>query len=728
MGACVSTNVEQLQNSEQQRPQKKAIVDDSGAVEGHQNQFTKFAASSTDISLEKNVLSAKCKDGDGEPQESQLNLDKVLGCNDGKLVAGGKKFYKNCKDVSLTGTTLHAKCKNRKGKWVDSQIDLNTFIGNFYGDLRAKGDGKEEEEGDDSEEEEEEDNEEEEEDEEEGEEGEEDEEDEEDEEEEEEEKPKKKQDKKKNDKKKQNDDNEREEGTDLTKSNNKQNKTVTPQKKTDDKKQNEKAEGTDVVQNNTAQNKTATQINQQNNQVVNVNPTTGFYEDPDFLATAASIPGFEHIVNAWLRPHEIKGATAPYLFGSTVGYNDTNQGAIGDCWLISSFTLLGVHSQRLRKIIISTEEMHKRGQYRFRFFKEGKWTEIDIDDRLPCFNGNRVFARCKDPNEMWVSLIEKAYAKAFGTYQSLVCGWVDEGLSLATGSIYDRVALKPTDADNLDLWNRLYSCTRESADGEYLLGLNSPASTNGDKDISDSGIVMGHAYAIIDTVSLSNNTIKLVLIKNPWGRTEWKGDWSDSSSLWTTKLRDEAKQMINANHIIFNGDTIDDGVFFMEYKDFCNTWATVDIVHVLDDITNDGATTTCYNSQVVVGEFKDGLDGGQYNANNPQYLITVSNDTTECWVSLAQFSRRFKGEEGISLALGFTIYKGDSKMSDMRGEVVYDYPQYNYYAITSNLEKQTLKAGTYVIVLMTYDKQMHGPFTLGVYSKNPATIALTPLN
>ena len=49
------------------------------------------------------------------------------------------------------------------------------------------------------------------------------------------------------------------------------------------------------------------------------------------------------------------------------------------------------------------------------------------------------------------------------------------------------------------------------------------------------GIVRNHGYALLNVHEY--NGIRLVYLRNPWGRTEWKGKWSPKSDAWTKELK-----------------------------------------------------------------------------------------------------------------------------------------------------------------------------------------------
>ena len=60
------------------------------------------------------------------------------------------------------------------------------------------------------------------------------------------------------------------------------------------------------------------------------------------------------------------------------------------------------------------------------------------------------------------------------------------------------------------------------------------------KAVKSVGLVDAHAYSLIGAklITLDNGkTERLIQIRNPWGRKEWSGDWSDKSNKWTESTK-----------------------------------------------------------------------------------------------------------------------------------------------------------------------------------------------
>jgi len=45
------------------------------------------------------------------------------------------------------------------------------------------------------------------------------------------------------------------------------------------------------------------------------------------------------------------------------------------------------------------------------------------------------------------------------------------------------------------------------------------------------GLMGGHAYSVLRAVEYKQK--RFVIIRNPWGNSEWTGPWSDGSKEWT---------------------------------------------------------------------------------------------------------------------------------------------------------------------------------------------------
>ena len=88
------------------------------------------------------------------------------------------------------------------------------------------------------------------------------------------------------------------------------------------------------------------------------------------------------------------------------------------------------------KRILETSEISSYGMYGAWLFIDGIWQCVVIDDLFPTYNGKPIFSR-NNENEIWVMLLEKAYAKVYESYQAIEFGVVGLALSALTGAPYE---------------------------------------------------------------------------------------------------------------------------------------------------------------------------------------------------------------------------------------------------------------------------------------------------
>lgn len=70
------------------------------------------------------------------------------------------------------------------------------------------------------------------------------------------------------------------------------------------------------------------------------------------------------------------------MIADSLAPEDIRQGSLGDCWLLSSMAVLTRRPELLRRLLV-TKRVNKEGVYALRLFKEGRWTTVFVDDRLP---------------------------------------------------------------------------------------------------------------------------------------------------------------------------------------------------------------------------------------------------------------------------------------------------------------------------------------------------------
>ncbi|RYC65051.1 hypothetical protein CHU98_g1171 [Xylaria longipes] len=274
-----------------------------------------------------------------------------------------------------------------------------------------------------------------------------------------------------------------------------------------------------------------------------------------------------------------------YIDGPTA--NDVRQGRDGDCWLLAALCTLSNKPSLIERVCVARDE--QVGVYGFVFHRDGEWISEIIDDKLfltkPDFDesvlerllwedrervdseeqyrkayqsgsGALYFAQCEHANETWLPLLEKAYAKAHGDYQAIEGGFTGEGIEDLTGGV-------TTELYAADILDKEYFWKEElmKVNDEFLFGCSTGmwGAVWGERK----GIVELHAYSIMRAVEMDGK--RLVLLKNPWGKGEWRGPWSDGSKEWT------GQWLTKLNHRFG-----DDGNFWISYEDLLRKYQAFD--------------------------------------------------------------------------------------------------------------------------------------------------------
>ncbi|CAJ1327846.1 unnamed protein product, partial [Effrenium voratum] len=136
---------------------------------------------------------------------------------------------------------------------------------------------------------------------------------------------------------------------------------------------------------------------------------------------------------------------------------DLLQGAVGDCWFLSALAVVAQRPDLILRLFRGQTATRRDGRYSVQLFLNGRWREVVVDDQLPCVDAqqkrgdgsNLAFSRTKD-GQLWVPLLEKAYAKAHGSYRAISGGSVAEALSDLTGAPCETIDLDL--AQPLELW------------------------------------------------------------------------------------------------------------------------------------------------------------------------------------------------------------------------------------------------------------------------------------
>ena len=159
------------------------------------------------------------------------------------------------------------------------------------------------------------------------------------------------------------------------------------------------------------------------------------------------------------------------------------------------------------------------------------------------------------------------------------------------------------------------------------------------------GLETRHAYSILDARTLKEKEpekeFRLLKVRNPWGKDEWTGAWSDKSEMWTPERRELLQHMDK-----------DDGVFWITYEDLLRYYPVIYRTRIFDSSWTVVQQWTSVQVPVLPAETYE-----------KTFEVTISTNTTAVIVLSQLDSRYFRGLEGqYTFIPYFRLHKeGDEK-------------------------------------------------------------------
>lgn len=425
----------------------------------------------------------------------------------------------------------------------------------------------------------------------------------------------------------------------------------------------------------------------------NLNSLTGFASEDYF-------PKYQRY--DWTRAPQIFGDDLKIVSGDICS-NDIIQGQLGDCYLLGSLASIAEHGDRIKRIIYS-KEPNECGVYCVSLCLTGVWEDIILDDYFPTYYNQPAFNSTKS-KELWVMLLEKAWAKVNKGYHNIVGGLIRETLHDLTGA--PAISFFNCEGTPEDHWNNILEGERNN----YIMACGSDdIGGDGTDNIDDAlGLCGNHAYSLLAAYEIvdqggykrvlregepSNpNNERILKLRNPWGEGEWKGDWGDESDLWTDELKAECGMVDR-----------EDGQFCIRFSDWQKFFYDYQICYYVDGYQYSGQKYTS-------------------NSKDPTAIRFNINQRGTYYFSVNQRNKREfpKSERYTYSVLNLFVAKQDSPTS------------MKYVGSVSKADKEMwfkaeCEPGSYIAYVMTPWKRNVNEFGFAVYGESQTSFELIDKN
>lgn len=234
-------------------------------------------------------------------------------------------------------------------------------------------------------------------------------------------------------------------------------------------------------------------------------------------------PKKDPAVNPNTESEHVKGASyeaikgQPFVKGSTddkdIAANDVTQGQLGDCYFVAALAAIAHRSpETLRQRV----KDHGNGTYTVSFHEGG---DVVVDNRFPVKGGSVQFAAKGDEGategaELWVMLIEKAWAKLKGGYEEIRGNKIKMSSTDAMQAITGKETREIKDHAAMGD-EELVQVLQDAQDQGWpvTLGVKNLTDEAEIKACRAAGLSKNHAFAVLEV----DKAGKSVKVHNPWG-------------------------------------------------------------------------------------------------------------------------------------------------------------------------------------------------------------------
>ena len=250
------------------------------------------------------------------------------------------------------------------------------------------------------------------------------------------------------------------------------------------------------------------------------------------------------------------------------------RGIIHDRFFLGAFLMLFRRNEEyFQNLILDYEHIKENinaGFVGFTFFINGEWRNITVDTRVPKHQDDEItLSNTETQNAYWMCLFEKAYAKAFKTYDVLNGMLVNDYLVDLTGGWARMTPFVNNKDSGMDESKKkaLFEEIVKALNQKYLIGCmyydESKLEEDFDSDKSDDGaddeaIAANCMHNILD--AQEDGGVRLIYLVNYWPKGKWTGSYSVEDETW------EANKALaeRLNYQVSQSD----GTFWMSFDDW----------------------------------------------------------------------------------------------------------------------------------------------------------------